>query len=417
MDRLVVDGGQPVRTRPLPSVIEPAGRTLGEEERKAVLEVLDSAVLSSACGGPWVPDLEATIAQLHGTTHGVASSSGTAALHLAIAAIDPEPGDEVITTPLTDMGTIIAILAQNAVPVFADVDPFTGNLDPASVEALISPRTRAIMVVHVFGRAARLEELAALARRHDLKLIEDCAQAYLALADRDDTPVGSHGAVGCFSLQQFKHITAGDGGVSVTNDDALALRMRLFADKAWPREVGRRHDFLGVNYRMPNLVAAVAAEQARKLPAIVERRRVLATRLLSQLGDLTGVELPQHPQRHSFWTMPLFLRDATRGRNAVWAEALSAEGIPAFAGWLQVPVYANPVLRDRRTYGTSGFPLTAPPARQDWTYPDGLCPTAEHIIDSSLVVLQWNENYDNADVDDIAAAIRKVHAALIEDRA
>ena len=412
MQRLAIDGGRPVRTRPLPTVLEPAGRTFGEAERAAVLEVLDGAVLNSTCGGPWVADLEDVIATMHGANLGVACSSGTAALHLAVAAVDPEPGDEIITTPLTDFGTIIPILAQNAVPVFADVDPLTGNLDPGAVEALISDRTRAIIVVHLFGQPATVAELVRLADRHGVTLIEDCAQAYLARPDDDGPPVGSYGAVGCFSLQQYKHVTAGDGGVSITNDGAIAERMRLFADKGWPRSEGRRHEFLGVNYRMNNLTAAVAAVQARRLPDVVGRRRQLARRLFDQLGELDGVCLPSHPDRHSFWVLPLILEAASPGANHAWAEALADEGVPAHAGWLPVPVYAHPVLRERRTYGRSAFPLVSPPARRDWTYPDGLCPEAERLISHSLIVLPWNEGYTDDDVDDIAAALMKVHTQL-----
>ncbi|PZF84240.1 DegT/DnrJ/EryC1/StrS family aminotransferase [Jiangella anatolica] len=408
MSRLAVDGGTPVRTTPLPTVLDPAGRTFGAEERAAVLDVLDGAVLNSSAGGPWLGDLEATMARLHGVPHAVASSSGTAALHLAVAAIDPEPGDEIITTPLTDFGTIAAILAQNAVPVFADVDPLTGNLDPASVEAQLSERTRAILVVHLFGAAAPVTELRALADRAGVALIEDCAQAYLARPAPDAPPVGTYGAVGCFSLQQYKHVTAGDGGLCVTSDAATAERMRLFSDKAWPRAEGRFHRFLALNYRMTNLTAAVAAVQLRRLPDVVERRRRQAARLLTAVGDLPGAHLPDRPDLHAWWVLPLVVDEGHRR----WAKALTAEGVPAHAGWLQSPVYRYPVFTERRTYGTSGFPLTSPPARRDWTYPVGLCPRAERLIDDTLVVLQWNENYADADVDDIAAALTKVAAGL-----
>nr|WP_246402134.1 DegT/DnrJ/EryC1/StrS family aminotransferase [Jiangella mangrovi] len=395
----------------MPTVLVPAGRTFGAEERAAVLEVIDSGVLNASCGGPWLRELEATMADLHGIGHAVASSSGTAALHLAVAAVDPEPGDEIITTPLTDWGTIAAILAQNAVPVFADVDPLTGNLDPASVAAYLSPRTRAILVVHLFGAAAAVRELRALADRAGVPLIEDCAQAYLARPASGAPPVGTYGAVGCFSLQQYKHVTAGDGGLCITDDPAVAERMRLFADKAWPRDEGRFHRFLALNYRMTNLTAAVAGVQLRRLPDVVERRRQHAARLLDAVGDLPGVRFPPEPDLHAWWVLPLIV-DGSNHRNRRWAEALTAEGIPAVAGWLQSPVYLYPALTERRTYGQSAFPLTSPPARRDWTFHRGLCPQAERLVDDTLVVLQWNENYTDADVDDIAAALTKVAAAM-----
>ncbi|MFB9184247.1 DegT/DnrJ/EryC1/StrS family aminotransferase [Dactylosporangium sucinum] len=409
MERLAIDGGTPVRTRPFPGVLEPGGRTFGEQEREAVLAVLDSAVLNATCGGPWLEDLESTMARLHGVPHAVGCSSGTAALHLAVAAVDPEPGDEIITTPLTDFGTVIAILAQNAVPVFADVDPATGNLTVESVRACLSPRTRAIVVVHLFGAAAPVRELRALADEHGIVLIEDCAQAYLARPPGGGRPVGGYGHVGCFSLQQYKHVTSGDGGLVITSDAGLAERMRLFADKAWPREDGRIHLFLAMNYRMTNLTAAVAGVQLRRLPGVVRQRQQLAARLCDAVSGLAGVRIPENPHEHAWWVVPLILPG---GGNQRWAQALTAEGVTAHAGWLKMPVYRYPALAQRRTYGRSGFPLTSPPARHEWHYAPGLCPEAERLIEHTLVMLPWNERYTTSDVDDIAAAVRKVHAAL-----
>jgi dTDP-4-amino-4,6-dideoxygalactose transaminase len=229
--RLARDGGRPVRTDPLPSVLEASGRRFGDAEVKAVETVLRSGMLS-ATWGTEVPALEREFATLTGARHAVACSSGTAALHLAVAAVDPEPGDEIVTSPISDMGTVFPILMQNAVPVFADVDPVTGNLDPASVAAAITPRTRAVLAVHLFGKPAPVRELRELCDRHGIVLIEDCAQAYLAPVG--DALAGRIGHLGCFSLQQTKHISAGDGGLVVTDDAALARRMRLFADKGWP---------------------------------------------------------------------------------------------------------------------------------------------------------------------------------------
>ncbi|MEU6729796.1 DegT/DnrJ/EryC1/StrS family aminotransferase, partial [Nonomuraea wenchangensis] len=157
---------------------EADGRTLGDEEMDALARVIRSGMLNSVWGTE-ARALEAGIAELYGSRHAISCSSGTAALHLSVVAAAPDPGDEIITTPITDFGTVAPILAQNAVPVFADVDPRDGNLDPDAVAALIGPRTRAIMAVHLFGAPARVAELRALADEHGLTLIEDCAQAWL----------------------------------------------------------------------------------------------------------------------------------------------------------------------------------------------------------------------------------------------
>lgn len=401
---LARDGGAPIRTAPLPSVFGASGRRFGDEEREAVERVLRSGMLSATWGSE-VPALEREFAELLGAGHAVACSSGTAALHLAVAAVDPEPGDEIITTPISDMGTVFPILAQNAVPVFADVHPITGNLDVAHVAAAITPRTRAVMAVHLFGKPAPVRELRELCDQRGILLIEDCAQAYLAPVG--DTFAGRVGHIGCFSLQQTKHISAGDGGLVVTDDAALARRMRLFADKGWPRDTDERtYLFLALNYRMTELVGAVTRAQLARLPGIVEDRRTAAARATAGIANLAGVTAPPDTGDHVYWQYPLILDPEIAGDLHEWAAALTAEGIPANGGYLTSPLYAAPALRERATYGRSGYPL------QDVDYPPGLCPNAEELINRRLLVLPWNENYTEADVDDIVSAIRKVHAAL-----
>lgn len=409
---LAIDGGTPVRApdRPLPTVMEAAGRTIGAEEEQAVLRVLRSGMLS----GVWGTEVHALTAEfeaLTGAAHAVACSSGTAAVHLAVAAVDPEPGDEIVVPPLSDMGSVTPVLAQNAVPVFADVDPLTGNLDPSAVAAAITPRTRAVVAVHLFGKPARIEELRALADRAGIMLVEDCAQAYLAPVrpgEPDGPQVGTVGHVGAFSLQQHKHITTGDGGLVTTGDADLATRMRRFADKGWPRETGERaYLHYALNYRMTELVAAVAREQLKKLPSVIERRRQAAAALARALGAVDGLRLPADDGDHVYWYLPLLVDGLDRAGLERYAAALTAEGVPAIAGYLGRPLYAEPVLRGPLTYGASGYPV------RGRTYPDGLCPVAEELIDRRLVVLWWNENYSAEDVDDIAAAVAKVHAAVV----
>jgi dTDP-4-amino-4,6-dideoxygalactose transaminase len=402
--RLARDGGTAVRTAPLPSVMDASGRRFGDEEVKAVEAVLRSGMLSSTWGTE-VAALERDFAALLGAGHAVACSSGTAALHLAVAAVDPEPGDEIITTPISDMGTVFPILMQNAVPVFADVDPITGNLDPAAVAAAITPRTRAVMAVHLFGKPAPIRELRELCDQHDLVLIEDCAQAYLAPVG--DTPVGRFGHLGCFSLQQTKHISAGDGGLVVTDDAALARRMRLFADKGWPRDTAERtYLFLALNYRMTELVATVTRVQLGRLRGVVDDRRSAAARATAGLTGLAGITTPPDSGDHVYWQYPLILEPEVAGDLHEWAAALTAEGVPANGGYLTTPLYGAPALRDRVTYGRSHHPL------EQVEYPPGLCPSAEELINRTLLVLPWNENYTDADVDDVIAAVRKVHARL-----
>ncbi len=392
-----------------PNMAEPAGRTLGDEEVAALERVIRSGMLNSVWGTE-ARSLEREVGELYGSRHAIACSSGTAALHLSVVAAAPDPGDEIITTPITDFGTVAPILAQNAVPVFADVDPSDGNLDPDSVAALIGPRTRAIMAVHLFGAPARIGALRALADEHGLTLIEDCAQAWLTELP-GGALAGTGGHVGTLSLQQWKHITCGDGGLTVTDDDELARRMRLFADKGWDRAAGRSHESLGLNYRMTELQAAVARAQLAKLPGVVAARRRTAVQLIEALRDLDGVldsgahevagagegrrviRLPR-PDGHAWWLFPLVLPG---GDAPELAGHLSAAGIPARSGYLQDPLNRAPLWR-QPIYGTSSYPLDG--------YRPAACPAAERLVDSTLLVIDWNEHYTPEHVAAIAGAVR-----------
>lgn len=413
---LALYGGEPVRTRPWPDVSDGTGRTFGSEELEAVQRALHSGVLWRVTGTE-VPALEREFAVYMGSGHAIASSSGTAALHLAVAAVNPEPGDEVVVPPITDFGTIIAVLACNAVPVFADVDPLTGCMTPGSVAAALSERARAVIVVHLFGGPAAVDEIAALCRPRGVTVIEDCAQAYLTLPDGGDGPAGTRGDIGCFSLQQSKHISAGEGGLCVTDDDRLAERMRLFADKGWPRRSGERtHLFLGLNYRMNELTGAVARAQLPKLAGVVASRREVARALLGGLDGLPGLHLAGNVERHSYWMFPLVIDPAVLGvDNGEYGRALVAEGLPVSSGYLDRPVHLVPALTERRTFGASGFPLGSPPARHQFSYGPGLCPRAETLVFSTLLVAACNERYTKDDADDLARGIRKVHEHFVRE--
>jgi dTDP-4-amino-4,6-dideoxygalactose transaminase len=379
-------------TLTFPSMGTADGRTLGAEENAAVARVLASGMLCSVWGTE-ARSLEREVAQLYGVRHAISCSSGTAALHLSVVAAAPDPGDEIITTPITDFGTVAPIVAQNAVPVFADVDPATGNLDPAAVAALIGPRTRAIMAVHLFGAPAPVDELRAMADAHGIVLIEDCAQAWLTELPGGRL-AGTAGAVGTLSLQQWKHITCGDGGLALTDDDALARTMRLFADKGWDRAAGRSHASFGLNYRMTELQAAVARAQLVKLPGVVAARRKTAEALLAALRGLSKTILPR-PDGHAWWLFPL-VRPA--GDAPELAAHLQAAGIPARAGYLTEPLNRAPVW-DGPIYGSSRFPLDAAAG------PTRPCPEAERLVARTLLVIDWNEHYTDEHVALIAAEL------------
>jgi dTDP-4-amino-4,6-dideoxygalactose transaminase len=377
---------------------------MGQDEIDALTEVVRSGQLGRH-GGTKVRELECAFAERYGVKHAVAVSSGSAADHTAIAMIDPEPGDEIITTPCTDFGGVLGILFQNAIPVFADLDPQTLCLDPASVEAKITPRTRAILVAHLFGGLADMRALNEIGARHGIPVIEDCAQAQLA--ELDGRLAGTMGAIGCFSFNNTKHLNCGEGGMVVTNDDALARRARLFADKAWPREEDERYSlFLGQNYRLNELEGAVALVGLRRLDENVVARRNAVERVYERIAGVPGISVPDAlpGAKSSYWILHLFVDEGIDPGDV--AVALAAEGIPFSARYV-TPLYTWPVLRDANTYGASRFPFDSPYTERAFDYAPRLCPVFEERRER-LILLPVDEQWTNADADDVAASLAKV---------
>ena len=239
--------------------------------------------------GPTVAEFEESFAAQTGRAHAVGVNSGTSALHLALIAAGVGPGDEVVTTPHTWISTTWAISYVGATPVYADVDPLTGNLDPAAAEAAITPRTRALLPVDLYGHPAALPELEEIARRHGLALIEDAAQSHLATLD--GRPAGSFGDQACFSFYPGKNLGAvGEAGAVVTDDADVAARIRRLRDHA---QDGRHHHVeVGYNYRMEGLQGAVLSVKLRHLQSWTDARREAAARYAELLADIEGVTLP-----------------------------------------------------------------------------------------------------------------------------
>jgi perosamine synthetase len=392
------------RSRTLPSDQDASGRTLGGEEIAAVSAALRSGTLTST-KGTFVSELESRFASMLGVKHAYACNSGTAAIHCAIAAIDPNPGDEIITTPITDMGALTPILYQGAIPVFADVDPLTCNVTPASVAARISPRTKAIIVTHLFGNPCDVEGIVEIAEAAGIPVIEDCAQAFLAACDGNF--VGTLGTIGCFSLQQGKHITTGEGGLVVTDDEELARRIYLFINKAWGYgDPNPDHYFLALNYRMSELCGSVACAQLDKLPMVVARRRMLAELLNSQLRLVEGLVTPVvcEGALHSYWKYGVRLAEPLPVDAVIdVAKRLKERGIVCAPRYIQKPAFMCEIFQKRKTFGTSGFPFTlARPEALDYQlehYPG----TVEGL--ERLLVVPWNDRYNEDDVDYIGAAL------------
>lgn len=248
---------------------------IGEAERRAVLEVLDSGMLAQ---GARTAQLEEAFAARCGARYAIATSSGTTALHIACLAHGLGPGDEVITTPFTFIASVNCILYVGARPVFVDIEEDTFNLNPALIEAAITPRTRAILPVHLYGYPCDMQVIMDIARRHNLVVIEDAAQAIGATYH--GKPVGSFGT-GCFSLYATKNVMSAEGGMITTDDDDLAERCRLLRNHGMPRRY--HHQLLGYNFRMSDLHAAIGLAQLERLDEVTARRRANAAYLNAHL--------------------------------------------------------------------------------------------------------------------------------------
>ncbi len=390
----------------LPSDQDASGRTLGEEELALLSEAVRSGTLTST-KGPFVKRLECRFAEMIGSGHAYACASGTAAIHAAVAAIDPEPGDEIVTSPITDMGAISPIVYQSAIPVFADVDPDTLNVTAKTIEPLLSERTRAIIVTHLFGNPCEMEPILALAGRRGIPVIEDCAQAFLARAG--GAYVGTLGTIGCFSLQQGKHMTTGEGGLVTCSDDRLTRRIFLFINKAWGYgDAQPDHYFLAPNYRMSELQGAVAVAQLEKLQTVVQSRIESACKLTRQIQDIHGITTPRVSRGnvHVYWKYALTVDPrCIEGGATGLAALLKEQGISAAPRYIQKPAFQCQVIREQRTFGKSRFPFTlARPEALEYS-PESFSGTLRGL--DGVLVLPWNERYTDEHINYIAEMVRE----------
>ena len=294
-EELAIKGGKPVRETILPFVPREADVT--QEEINAVVEVLISKRLSQLVSEK-VSEFEEGFAKYCGIKHAIAVNSGTTALHVALAAAGIGPGNDVILPPYTFMATANAILHQNLVPIFADVDPKTYNIHPEEVKKRIMKKTKAIIPVHMLGQPADMDPIMEVAKRHDLIVIEDCAQANGA--EYKDRKVGTFGDMGCFSFYLNKHMTSGgEGGMIITNDEKLAKRARSIANHCRPEvspypNVPAHNVYwsIGYNYRMTAIQAAMGLVQLRRLDKFIEKRRKNAEYLTKHIKEIEGIQPP-----------------------------------------------------------------------------------------------------------------------------
>ena len=398
--------------------------SIGEEELQAAKQVIESGVLSQFLGawhqdfygGPKVREFERNCEDFFRVKHAVTVNSATSGLIAAVGAIGIEPGDEIIVSPWTMCASATAILHWNAIPVFADIDPQTFCLDPRSVEANITPYTRAIMAVDIFGQPADMDALLAIAVKHGLKVISDSAQSPSAMYK--GKYAGTLADVGCFSLNYHKHIHTGEGGILVTDDDELAERLRLIRNHA-EAVVGDKGEInltnmIGYNFRLGEIECAIGIEQLKKLDHFVATRQRIAGRLSMGLQGLSGLRTPvvQPDCTHVYYHYPMVLHSRVLGvsRDRIHA-ALNAEGVPV--GNRYQNLHLLPVFQRKIAYGTRGFPWTSDICKRNVDYSKGICPVAEELNDSIYLgfgICAYDLGEQETDL--IVQAFKKVWASL-----
>lgn len=415
---LAILGGKPVLKKPFPSY-----NSLGSEETRAVNAVMRTGVLSGFLGragdkfngGPYVRQLERSMSRIFRVKYAVSFNSATTALQAAVASLGIGPGDEVITSPFTMSATATAILLNNAVPVFADVDEKSYTLDPRSVEKCITAKTKAIIVVNIFGGSADFHRLSAVARKHNLKIIEDNAQAIGARYHGKH--LGTIGDIGVFSFNVHKHLQCGEGGVLVTADKKIAFRAQLirnhgeaviddlnFSEKIY-------EPIAGSNYRLSELHAAIAIEQLKKMRQLLDPQIKLAqylTRKLKQFPWLQAVQvLPGTTHVYYMYPFKFFSEKIGFGRQT-FAQAMAAEGFQLNEGYMR-PLYFAPLYQHKRMYPGTQFPFISKEFPHVVSYKKGICPVAERLYAKDLLLTTvFQRARGKQDIDLFIRAIAKI---------
>lgn len=407
--KLAINGGEKTRTNEFPK-----HPVITEKDKKAVLDVLNSGNISTFIassgknflGGKKINELEEAFCDYFNVKYAVAMNSATSCLHAAIIACGIKAGDEVIVPPYTFTSTATCALMHNAIPVFVDVDPDTFCIDPVEVEKAITPKTKAIIPVHLFGYPAEMEQIKEIAKKHNLKVIEDCAQA--PGGKYNDKLLGTMGDVGVFSLTESKTITSGEGGVAITNDEEIAKILQMVRNHGEMIIASEKRtyksNFVGFCYRMTEMAAALGKSQFSRLDQLNQTRIELANYLYEQLKDIPGFVkpkiLPQH--KHVYYLMAFKYDEEKSGiPRKLFVEALNAEGIPTGAGYV-APLYLTPIYHENKPFTYNYF-------GEDIRYDKGICPITERLHEKELITFQFVRTpAAKEDMADVVKAIKKI---------
>ena len=409
MSVLAIYGGSKVRDKPYPK-----HPMIGEEEKKQVMEVLESENLSTFIasagknflGGKKIREFEDLFAKKIGATYGIAFNSATSALHAAVVAIKVQPGEEVIVPPYTFTSTATSVLMHNAIPIFSDVKKDIYCLDPEKLENSLTSLTKAIIPVHLFGHACDMDEIMDFARKNNLRVIEDCAQA--PAGKYKNRNLGTIGDCGVFSFQESKNIMTGEGGMLVTSDENVANIARMVRNHGEVIEYSAEQrsyeaEILGWGYRMTELEAAIGIAQVSKLDRLNEERITLCNYLSSEINKIDGLKHTKYDfVKHVYYVFGFSYDEEIIGfpRN-LFCDALKAEGIPCSAGYVK-PLYLNPLYTEKKAFAFKHYTGNV-------RYEKGICPVAESLYEKELIGTEVARPPATlSDMKDIIKAIQKV---------
>lgn len=413
MPKLAINGGSPLIKHSFPSY-----NTIGREEKEAVARIMDSGNLSQYIGawhddfwgGPAVKELEKYAAGMVGAEYALAVNSATSGLYAALGAIGISPGDEVIVPPYTMVASATAALVWGGIPVFADIDPATFCISPKSIKEKITPKTRAIVVVDLFGHPGDYDEIMRIARAHNLLVLEDAAQA--PGVTYKGRLCGNLADIGVYSLNYHKHVHCGEGGIVFTNSEVLMKKVALIRNhaEAVVRNMGHADlsNMIGQNYRMSELHAAIAREQYKKLQGLLHTRISYANKLTSHLKEIDGIEPPyvQTGCEHAYYVYPIKY-DAKKMKGVhrdTFIAALNAEGLAVSGGYVK-PIYLEPMYQKKRAFGTGHWPFEL----SNVSYEKGICPNCERMNESELMLIgNIHAQLEETDIDLMADVFAKV---------
>ena len=429
MSTLAIKGGTPVREKNRPF---PAYKPIGKEEEDAAVRVIKTGALSKFIGsygeqffgGVEVQSFEREWCEMFGVKHAISMNSATSGLIAAMGAIGIEPGDEVIVSPYSMCISATAPLFYGAVPVFADVEPEYFCLDPKSVEAAITPRTKAIIVVDLFGGPHDADAINAIAKKHGLKVIADSAQVPGGMFNGKHA--GTQSDIGVYSLNFHKHIHTGEGTIVVTNDDNLAQRLQLIRNHAeavvGDMEVEDITNMVGHNFRMTEVIAAIGREQLKKLDRLVEERLRNCAYISERCQDMPGFR-PANVRSgttHVFYMQPFLYDETIVGiSREKFIAALDAElpptelqleeGVLMGGGYVK-PIYMLPIFQKQIAFGSKGFPFKSEYYKGTARYEKGMCPVVERLHEKEMFTHDMmRPGMTKSDLDEVIMAFHKVY--------